>query len=116
MNDVVFAYTDADALRDGFLVDVRGLARYPINRVTRSVWEAFTRPIGRAGSSPVTDVSALCGLLDEVARRIRTGQLQEGWAVLDWLGRRIWAMPNGTRYGPPPRDGEGWTVMFPEDY
>ena len=116
MSDIVFAYTDADALRDGFLVDVRALARYPINRVTRSVWEAFTRPIGRVGSSPAIDISALCALLDEVARRIRAGQLQDGWVVLDWGGRRVWAMPNGTRYGPRRRDGEGWTVMFPDDY
>lgn len=118
--DLVFSYTDEQAVADGVLVVVRGAAPYPINRATRAVWDAFTQPMGRLpgalGSSPVTDTTRFSRLADEVGRRIKDGDLQEGWVIMEHEGHRIWAMPNGTTFGRPPYDAEGWTIMFPEDY
>ena len=118
---VVFAYMDEQALEDGVLVDVRGAAPFPINRATRAVWDTFTQPIGKLpgglGGSPITDTTRFAGLANEVGRRIRAGELQEGWVVMEWQGHRIWAMPNETIYRPvAPYDVPGWTIMFPEDY
>ena len=119
--DVVYTYTDEDALRDGVLVNVRGAAPFPINRATRAVWDHFTRPIGKMpsflGGSPVINVTHFSRLADEVGRKIKAGQLQEGWVIMDFEGLKIWAIPNETVYRPvAPWDKPGWTIMFPEDY
>ena len=120
--DVIYSYTDEQALEDGVLVSVRGLAPFPINRVTRALWEHFTRPIGNMplalGGSPVTDTTMLSRLGDAVGAKIKAGDLQEGWVIMEFEGKKIWALPNETIYNPtkPPYDKQGWTIMFPEDY
>lgn len=120
--DVIYSYTDEDALADGVLVSVRGLAPYPINRVTRALFDHFTRPIGdmplALGGSAVTDVGRLSQLATAVGAKIKAGDLQEGWVVMEFEGKKIWGMPNETIYNPtnPPYDKPGWTIMFPEDY
>jgi len=56
--NVIFAYTDAEALDDGVLVAIR---HGPVNRVTRAVFDHFTASMG---SSPVTGPdSEFIGLL-----------------------------------------------------
>lgn len=119
--DVVYSYTDEQALSDGVLVDVRGIAPFPINRATRAVWDAFTQPMGKMpstlGASPVTNTTRFSRLAEEVGKRIKAGDLKDGWVVMQFEGRDIWAMPNETIYRPvAPYDKPGWTIMFPEDY
>jgi hypothetical protein len=117
---VISVYTDAQALEDGVLVDVRGSAPYPINRATRALFDAFTSKMGRLpaglGRSPVVDITELAQLCGRVAERIRKGELKDGMVVLDHDGKTVWAMENETLYGGPPHDTAGWTVMFPDDY
>jgi hypothetical protein len=48
--NVISSYTDAQAVEDGFLVAWDDLQ---VNRVTRAVFDHFTRPMG---SSPLTGV------------------------------------------------------------
>jgi len=121
-DNVIYCYTDKQALEDGTLVDVRGIAPFPINRATRAVWDEFTRPIGKLprslGASPVTDTTRFSRLAKIVGRKISSGDLVEGWVIIeDYEGKKVWAMPNETLYRPvPPYAKPGWTIMFPEDY
>ena len=112
MENPIFVYTTEDGVRDGILVKFAG--PFPINIVTRSVWEHFTRPMGSLpaglGASPVTDVTRLSRLLDAV-KELFTGK--DDMVVLEYEGKTVWAMPNETRWR---NGGQGWTVMFPEDY
>lgn len=117
--DVVYTYTDAQAVKDGVLVNVAGAAPFPVNRATRAVWDHFTSPIGKMpvgfGGSPVTDISRFSSLAEEVEKRIKAGDLKDGWVIMQFEGRDIWAMPNETTYSHI-RQVSGWTIMFPEDY
>ena len=108
----VYVYTTEDGVRDGILVKFAG--PFPLNVVTRSVWEHFTRPMGSLpaglGGSPVTDVTRLSRALDAVKARMTPGS---DFVEVEHEGRKMWAAPNDTRW----QNGRrGWTVMFPEDY
>ncbi len=94
--------------------------RDPINRATRAVYDAFTRPLGRLpgglGGSPVIDSTRLSQLGDAIKAKMEAGEVKEDMVVLEFQGRTLWAMPNGTRYSAARPNTEGWTIMFPEDY
>jgi hypothetical protein len=82
-------YTDAQALRDGLLVNVAGLPiktihGYPVNRVTRAVWEAYTQPIGRSRVTGV--VTNVTGLIDALNAAIGPVSEAYGIPVLPWSG------------------------------
>ena len=96
----ISVYTDQQALDDGVLVAVP--AEGGVNRVTRAVFDHFTRPIGvpRHG---VTDITPL----QEAIRAIRALEPNDGWRTGDFQGKRLWLIPNEVR---------GLTLMFPEDY
>jgi len=118
-SDIVYAYTDEQAVEDGVLVRAEGVLPYPFNRVTRAVWDAFTQPIGklpkRLGGVPVTNTTQISQLGEAVNRKYKAGELTEGWVVLEFEGRTIWAVPNETVFSSI-RPVQGWTIMFPEDY
>lgn len=104
---VISSYSDAQAVDDGFLVDVSGIASFPVNRVTTAVWHHFTDDIG--GANVITNVTRLTGMVEALL----AVPLKEGWHIGEVADKKLWAMPNGTTH----RNGkEGWTVMFPEDY
>ena len=118
-SDIIYAYTDNQAVEDGVLVNAQGVLPCPFNRVTRAVWDAFTQPIGklpkRLGEVPVTNTTQISQLGEAVNRKYKAGDLTEGWVVLEFEGRKIWAMPNETVFSSI-RPVQGWTIMFPEDY
>jgi len=100
----ISVYADADAVEDGVLVkwdDVR------INRVTRALFDRFTRGMGKV----MIDITPLRRLLDEVLAR---GKRDDGWVTLDVPaplggpdGCTVWLVPN---------EVGSLTAMLPEDY
>ena len=117
--DIIYTYTDEQAVEDGVLVRAEGVLPCPFNRVTRAVWDAFTQPMGKIpqglGGSPVINTTKLSQLGETVNRKYKAGELTEGWVILEFEVRKIWAMPNETVYSSQ-RPVQGWTIMFPEDY
>jgi hypothetical protein len=100
--NVIDSYTDAEGLKDGALVAMDAL---PVNRVTRAVFDHFTRCMG---SSPltgvVTDITPL--------RRVIQAMLA---VEADANGRRVGAHW-GKRLLLVPNEVSGLTLMFPEDW
>jgi hypothetical protein len=100
--NVISSYTDAEAVEDGFLVAWDDLQ---VNRVTRAVFDHFTRPMG---SSPltgvVTDITPLRGVVQTM---LAVKADADGWRVGTHEGKELWLVPN---------EVSGLTVMFPEDY
>jgi hypothetical protein len=113
-SDIVSVYTDEQAVEDGVLVRSEGVLPCPFNRVTRAVWDAFTQAIGNKAMK-VTNTTRLSQLGEAVNRKYKTGELTEGWVVLEFEGCTIWAMPNETVFSSI-RPVQGWTIMFPGDY
>jgi len=100
--DVVFSYTDAEALEDGVLVAV---ARGPVNRVTRAVFDHFTASMGSTpATGPVTDVTRLMQAINLMLKIEAEGN---GWRTGTFEGKALWLIPN---------EVGGLTLMFPEDY
>lgn len=101
-HNVIFAYTDREALDDGVLVAVQ---RGPVNRVTRAVFDHFTKPMGESPlTGPVTDVTRLMAVLDQMLKLEADG---DRWRTSTVEGRTLWLVPN---------EVEGLTLMFPEDW
>jgi hypothetical protein len=101
-HNVIFAYTDREAVDDGVLVAVQ---RGPVNRVTRAVFDHFTKPMGESSlTGPVTDVTRLMAVLDQVLKLEADG---DGWRTSTVEGLTLWLVPN---------EVQGLTLMFPEDW
>ncbi len=108
---VIHAYTDEQALMDGLLVDTTGLPikaihGYPVNRVTRAVWEAYVERLGTSRvTGPVINVTVLIDALNAAIGDGYTGpgDLLAGTAP---DGRPVWFELN---------DVGGYTAMFPGD-
>jgi len=121
--DIIYTYPDEQAVEDGVLVNAQGVLPCPFNRVTRAVWDAFTQaremPGGRGAARmsgvPITNVTKIAQLGEAVNRKYKAGELTEGWVILEFEGRKIWAMPNETVFSKQ-RPVQGWTIMFPDDY
>src|SRR5712691_730820 len=98
--NIIASYTDAEALEDGVLVAMDAL---PVNRVTRAVFDHFTRPMG---SSPLTgvviDITPLRGVIQTMLKVEADG---DGWRIGAYAGRELWLVPN---------EVSGLTLMFPE--
>jgi hypothetical protein len=98
--NIIFEYTDAQAIEDGVLVEVRCGA---VNRVTRAVFDHFARPMGIApveqfDFTPVTAaIRAVLGVTPD----------EDGWRKSTYEGKELWLVPNEVR---------GLTLMFPDDY
>ena len=72
---MIVEYSDKQALEDGVLVSVPLEGR--VNRVTRAVFDHFTRPIG---SSPQTgEVTDLTRLQDAIRVRLKVEPDQDAW-------------------------------------
>jgi len=100
--NVIFAYTDAEAVRDGVLVAIR---HGPVNRVTRAVFDHFTASIGSSPvTGPVTDVSRLMRAVEAMLKLEADG---DGWRAGSCDGRTLWLTPN---------EVGGLTLMLPEDW
>ena len=106
--DVVFAYTDAQAVADGVLVDIGGWGLQfrgrPVNRMTRTVWVEL---------EPYAYIGVQAGRYRDVAESLRhmvaTKLRHSGEAGGDVMKvpPRYWLLENETG---------GWTLMAPEDY
>ncbi len=101
-DNVIVAYTDAEALADGVLVH---LDAAPVNRVTRAVFDRYMTPLGTsAGTGPVTDIGRLLGV---VRWMVAIQADEDGWRSGTYEGTELWLVPN---------EVHGLTLMFPEDY
>jgi hypothetical protein len=100
--NVIDSYTDAEGLKDGALVAMDAL---PVNRVTRAVFDHFTR---RMGSSPLTGVVTDITPLRRVIQAMLAVEADANGrrAGAHW-GKRLFLVPN---------EVSGLTLMFPDDY
>ena len=100
--NVISAYTDAEALDDGVLVAIRC---GPVNRVTRAVFDHFTASMGSSPvTGPVTDVGRLMRAVEAMLKLEADG---DGWRTGSYDGKTLWLTPN---------EVGGLTLMFPEDW
>jgi hypothetical protein len=118
--EVIFAYTDADALRDGVLIDLTSLGLAfegkPINRITAALfWQE--RPKYPLNEPQLEKLFAECSDDDEepvnfdleafgkaIAAQLPTAG---GSDYLRTLPGPIWLVEN---------EVSGWTLMTPSDY
>jgi hypothetical protein len=106
--DVVFAYTDAQAVADGVLVDISawnlGFRGRAVNRMTRTVWNEL---------EPFAQVHVDAGLYRDVAASMKhmvATKLEhsgEGDGDVVKVPPGYWLLEN---------ELGGWTLMRPEDY
>ena len=99
--NVIFKYTDEQAIRDGVLADITFLQiRAPNNKI-----------VNRATASIAERCLILGSVYDprKVAKIIEAANLDagDGWFKGFWEGDEIWLVPN---------EVGGMTVMFPSDY
>jgi hypothetical protein len=100
--NVIFGYTDAEAVQDGFLVAIR---HGPVNRVARAVFDHFTASMGSSSvTGPVTDVTRLMRAVESMLKLEADG---DGWRTGAYEGKTLWLTPN---------EVGGLTLMFPEDW
>lgn len=101
--NVIFAYTDAEAVEDGVLVRWNGPAK--VNRITRAVFDHFTEAMGESPmTGPVTDVTRLAKAVEAI---VKQKEDKDGWRTGTVDGRELWLVPN---------EIGGLTLVFPEDY
>ena len=96
--EIIDAYTDAQALEDGFLVKVE---YDQVNRVTRAVFDHFARPMGSSAVMDITPVMAAIRTIQKLEAD------EDGWRSGTYEGKKLWLVPN---------EVERLTLMFPEDY
>jgi hypothetical protein len=100
--NVIYAYTDAQACDDGVLVAIR---HGPVSRVTRTVFDHFTASMGSSPvTGPVTDVSRLMRAIESM---LKLEADTDGWRTGSYDGKTLWLTPN---------EVGGLTLMFPEDW
>ena len=100
--NIIASYTDAEAVEDGVLVAMDSL---PVNRVTRAVFDYFTRPMG---SSPLTGVVIdITPLRRVIQAMLKVEADEDGWREDTYVNKRLWLVPN---------EVNGLTLMFPEDW
>jgi len=117
--EIIFAYTDEDALSDGVLMEISSLGlsfeSKPINRITAALfWRE--RPKYPLNEKDLDDLLANCGD-DEEPINFDMGAFGEaitaklaqvtGSDYLRTLPEGIWLVENETG---------GWTLMLPSDY
>src|SRR5436309_10014128 len=71
--EVIFTYTDAQAVEDGVLVAVPFA---PVNRVTRAVFDHFARPMG---TSPATGAVIDITPVRKVIETMLAVEPDDGW-------------------------------------
>jgi len=100
--EIIFEYTDAQALEDGVLAAVNwGF----VNRVTRAVFEHFARPMANLPERGLSfDIAPLRAAVHAV---LEVAPDEDGWRKTTYEGKELWLAPNEVR---------GLTLMFPDDY
>ena len=93
----ISVYSDAEAVEDGFLISFTGPEG--LNRITRAVFNHFTREMGPG----VTDITALTSAIEAMLQITP----DDGWRVGTSAGKTLWLIPN---------EVGGLTLMFPDDY
>jgi hypothetical protein len=102
-DNVIIAYTDQQAVEDGVLVAINGTGG--VNRVTRAVFDDFTKS---CGSSPLTGpVIDITRLMEAIRAMVKIPADEDGWRTGMLQGKKLWLVPN---------EVSGLTLMFPEDY
>ena len=100
---VIVEYSDKQALEDGVLVSVPGEGK--VNRVTRAVFDHFTKPMG---SDPQTgEVIDITRLQDAIRALLKIEPDQDAWRTGTYDGKELWVVPN---------EVGGFTLLFPDDY
>lgn len=97
--DVIFSYTDREAVEDGVLVPWNGPQN--VNRITRAVFDHFA-PAQSDDRDP--DLSRLRAAVDAMLK-IRPDE--GGWRTGTHEREELWLIPN---------EIGGLTLMFPSDY
>ncbi len=92
--NVIFSYTDTQALADGVLVS---LDWTPVNRITRAVFDHF---------APLMEFRGR-GLRGAIITMLALKPDEDGWRCGSYEGKELWLVPN---------EVDGLTLMFPEDY
>ena len=99
---IIYEYTDAQALEDGFLAEVSCGA---VNRVTHAVFYHYARPMENLPEGEVRfDMTPLMATIRAV---LEVTPDEDGWRKSTYEGKELWLVPNEVR---------GLTLMFPEDY
>ncbi len=102
-SNVIVEYSDKQALEDGVLVSVPGEGK--VNRVTRAVFDHFTKPMG---SSPATgEVTDITPLQDAIRAMLKVKPGEDAWRTGTYEGKDLWLVPN---------EVGGFTLLFPDDY
>lgn len=109
----ISVYTDADAIEDGFIVDIRSLRvvfrALPVNRMTRHLFDDL-KPFAEAGADAFGGDfnKALASILRTKCEFAQgspdnTGEVGDIWRIPP----KLWLVLN---------EVGGWTAMYPEDY
>ena len=114
LGDPISVYTDAEALDDGFVVDVSRFTRIrflglPVNWMTRRLFDEFEPYIeAHAGGDNRAFGQSLASILSTKCRFAR-GSLDNTGEVGDIYRIRsnLWLVRN---------EVGGWTAMYPSDY
>ncbi len=99
--NVIFSYTDAQAVEDGVLFDVTPYTVDKVNRVTASVYallDGFDKP---------GEVPKLYREMEDHALRALSQSKDKELVEFTYRDKTLWLMDNETG---------GRTIMFPEDY
>ncbi len=101
--EVISRYSDRQAVKDGVLVAIPGDGG--VNRVTRAVFDRFTKPLGTSPvTGPVTDIGPL---METIRTLLKAPADEDGWRTGTYQGADLWLVPN---------EVGGLTLMFPGDY
>jgi len=102
--DLIYAYTDADAIADGVLVDIKSfrlsLNGLSVNRITRNLYDELMK-------YALHRDNALNGMLKAKIEHASVPEGSHNDGYFYSLPSNIWAIRN---------EIDGYTLMFPEDY
>ena len=119
--EVIYAYTDKDAIEDGVVVDISNLhlsfKEKPLNRMTRTLWNKLREfsvarevqeTVGRWTGNPPSEKDLENAERKELRSMLKTKLGLAGFRGGIWqVPPRLWLIEN---------ELGGWTIMFPEDY
>jgi len=110
----ISVYTDADALEDGFIVDLGQLVRvrfqgFPVNRMTRRVYDALAPFVeAQAAAFDGNFDRALASILQTKCRFAKSSPDNTGEVGdIVRIPPDLWLVRN---------ESGGWTAMYPSDY
>ncbi len=110
--EVISTYTDAQALEDGFLVELHtgvGFRGFPINRVTRHLFDDLLPFVEAEAPLSGSDLDRLLASILRTKCSFASGDPGNTGEIGDIyrIPPSLWLVRN---------EVGGWTAMFPEDY